>query len=134
MLQNILIALILTGSAWAMHLEYLNVDIAEDELHENLDVLARSHGSLNKTDLLTLEALFPGSCWACKWVVTTLKRQLGSKANADTIKIGLSQICNQIGLLKSVCLQLVSQYTDVLIEELSTTDGPGTVCANIGIC
>uniref|UniRef100_A0A4W4H7C5 Saposin B-type domain-containing protein n=1 Tax=Electrophorus electricus TaxID=8005 RepID=A0A4W4H7C5_ELEEL len=113
----------LCSSAWAMHLEYLK------------DILVSSRGSLDQTDLLTPEVKLPGACWACKWIIKTLKRQLGTETNMDNIKIGLNQVfCDQIGFLKFLCKPLVSKYMDVLTEELSTTDNPAIACANIGIC
>ncbi|KAK1793381.1 hypothetical protein P4O66_011759 [Electrophorus voltai] len=134
MLQNIFIALILMSSAWAMHLEYLKADFADDDLHENLDILVSSRGSLDQTDLLTPEVKLPGACWACKWIIKTLKRQLGTETNMGAIKMALNTVCDQIGFLKFLCKPLVSKYMDVLTEELSTTDNPAIACANIGIC
>uniref|UniRef100_A0A4W4GZW8 Saposin B-type domain-containing protein n=1 Tax=Electrophorus electricus TaxID=8005 RepID=A0A4W4GZW8_ELEEL len=105
----------LCSSAWAMHLEYLKADFADDDLNENLVKL-------------------PGACWACKWIIKTLKRQLGTETNMGAIKMALNTVCDQIGFLKFLCKPLVSKYMDVLTEELSTTDNPAIACANIGIC
>ncbi|KAK1793382.1 hypothetical protein P4O66_011760 [Electrophorus voltai] len=117
-----------------MHLEYLKADFAEDDLHENLDFLISSHGSLDQTVLLTPAVKFPGVCWACKWLIKTIQMQLGPNAPADAIKMALNAVCDQIGFLRFLCKPLVSKYMDVLTEELSTHDTPAVACANIGIC
>ncbi|XP_066541774.1 uncharacterized protein [Hoplias malabaricus] len=54
------------------------------------------------------EAELPGKCWACKWAMRKLKRTLGNRASQP--------------------------YTETLIEELSTSDDPATICRNVGFC
>ncbi|XP_056332332.1 antimicrobial peptide NK-lysin-like [Danio aesculapii] len=76
----------------------------------------------------------PGMCWVCKWALGKLKKKISNGATQDEIKVQLSQVCDQIGFLKSVCRGFVNKYMDVLIEELSTTDNARTICANISVC
>ncbi|KAL7873190.1 hypothetical protein AOLI_G00122610 [Acnodon oligacanthus] len=127
MLRNILITFFLIDSGCAMHLEYLKVDSDEEPLHESL-------ATDQAEDLPMPGAAFPGKCWACKWAMKKLKQSLSSDASVGIIKEQLRGVCNNIGFLKSICKGIVNRNLDVLTEELSTTDDPITICANIGVC
>uniref|UniRef100_A0AAR2LWM9 Saposin B-type domain-containing protein n=1 Tax=Pygocentrus nattereri TaxID=42514 RepID=A0AAR2LWM9_PYGNA len=127
MLRNILITFLLIDSGCAMHLEYLKVESDEEPLHESL-------AADQAEDMPMPGAVFPGKCWACKWAMGKLKQSLSSDASVGMIKEKLRGVCNSIGFLKSICRGIVNRYLDVLTEELSTTDDPATICANIGIC
>ncbi|XP_060789076.1 antimicrobial peptide NK-lysin-like [Neoarius graeffei] len=127
MLWKLLVASFFLGSACAMHLEYLKVDSA-GELAFTLDSTDQDE------DLLMPEEQLPGVCWACKWVMRKLKKQLGNKADVATTKEKLTQVCDSIGFLRSLCKKMIRKYLDVLVEELSTSDGPETACVNIGVC
>uniref|UniRef100_A0AAR2LDB9 Saposin B-type domain-containing protein n=1 Tax=Pygocentrus nattereri TaxID=42514 RepID=A0AAR2LDB9_PYGNA len=127
MLRNILITFLLIDSGCAMHLEYLKVESDEEPLHESL-------AADQAEDLPMPGAAFPGVCWACKWAMGKLKQSLRSDATVGMIKEKLRDVCNGIGFLKYICKGIVNRYLDVLTEELSTTDSPRTICANIGVC
>ncbi|XP_072546492.1 antimicrobial peptide NK-lysin-like [Salminus brasiliensis] len=124
MLKNVLFTFLLIGTACAMHLEYLKID---EEHLESLDVT-------ESEDLQMPGAELPGKCWACKWAMKKLKRSLGSDAGTEAVKASLYKVCDGIGFLKSMCKRMINQYFDVLVEELSTTDNPATICSNIGLC
>ncbi|KAK3563638.1 hypothetical protein QTP86_031877 [Hemibagrus guttatus] len=111
-----------------MHLEYMKIGYAEELLDESLDF-----GNQDE-DLLKSEAQLPGACWACKWAMKKVKKQIGNSANVDTIKEKVLKVCDSIGFLKSICRKFINKYLDTLVEELSTTDDPRTICVNIGIC
>ncbi|XP_026789995.1 antimicrobial peptide NK-lysin-like isoform X2 [Pangasianodon hypophthalmus] len=123
MFWNLLIASFFIGSACAMHLEYLKVDSAEEPLVGTLD-----------EDLPMPEEQLPGVCWACEWAMKKVKRHLADNANADMIKAELTKVCDSIGFLRSLCKTMINRYLDILVEELSTTDNPRRICANIGVC
>ncbi|XP_065109987.1 antimicrobial peptide NK-lysin-like isoform X2 [Paramisgurnus dabryanus] len=76
----------------------------------------------------------PGVCWACKWAMRNVKKKISNGATQDDIKSQLAMVCDQMGFLKSLCRSMVSKYTGVLVEELSTSDDPTTICVNVGIC
>ncbi|XP_034431991.1 antimicrobial peptide NK-lysin [Hippoglossus hippoglossus] len=76
----------------------------------------------------------PGKCWACKWALKKVKRVIGPNATAEAVKSQLNSICNEIGLLKSVCRKFVKVHLGELIEELTTTDDVETICVNAGAC
>lgn len=46
----------------------------------------------------------------------------------------LKSVCDQIGLLKSLCRKFVKMHLGELIEELTTTDDVRTICVNTGAC
>ncbi|KAL7862092.1 hypothetical protein SRHO_G00135330 [Serrasalmus rhombeus] len=127
MLRNILLAFLFIGTACAMHLEYLKVDSDEEQVDTSLAV-----GQAE--DMPIPEAMLPGQCWACKWAVKKVKKHLGDKAKAEEIKQKLLRVCDGIGFLKDLCKKMINKSLGVLIEELSTSDDPATVCANIGAC
>ncbi|XP_016395138.1 antimicrobial peptide NK-lysin-like [Sinocyclocheilus rhinocerous] len=76
----------------------------------------------------------PGMCWACKWSMKKLKKQISNGATPDDIKKKLEMVCDEIGFLKSLCRKFVNKYKDTLVEELSTTEDTETICINIGVC
>uniref|UniRef100_A0A672S7X4 Saposin B-type domain-containing protein n=1 Tax=Sinocyclocheilus grahami TaxID=75366 RepID=A0A672S7X4_SINGR len=75
----------------------------------------------------------PGMCWACKWSMKKLKKQISNGATPDDIKKKLGMVCDEIGFLKSLCRKFVNKYKDTLVEELSTNDDAETICINIGV-
>uniref|UniRef100_A0A4W4GZW3 Saposin B-type domain-containing protein n=1 Tax=Electrophorus electricus TaxID=8005 RepID=A0A4W4GZW3_ELEEL len=131
MLQNILICVLFACSACAMHLEYLKIESAEDDLLNS--VLDQYYESEGLSETLPKTGADP-FCWACKWVVKKVKKHLITNAKAEVIKNKLLQVCDQIRLMKTKCKKMVTKYMDVLTDELSTTDDPQTVCINVGIC
>ncbi|KAM9466814.1 antimicrobial peptide NK-lysin-like [Clarias gariepinus] len=128
MFWNLLVASFVIGSACAIHLEYLKVDSDEELLDGSLDSVDL------KKDLQIPEEQLPGACWACKWAMGKLKRQLGNNSNQDTIRQAVASVCDAIGFLRFLCRKIINKYMDVLVEELSTTDNPARICANVGIC
>ncbi|KAK2825982.1 hypothetical protein Q5P01_020196 [Channa striata] len=76
----------------------------------------------------------PGVCWACKWALNKVKKVLGKNATAESIKGKLMSVCNEIGLLKSMCRKFVNTHLGELVEELTTTDDVRTICVNAGAC
>uniref|UniRef100_A0A8C1G774 Saposin B-type domain-containing protein n=1 Tax=Cyprinus carpio TaxID=7962 RepID=A0A8C1G774_CYPCA len=120
MLWRIVLITLLISSVCALHLEMHKEESIGNEFEE-------SSGEIETEQL-------PGKCWACKWVMRKLKKQISNGATPDDIKTKLGMVCDEIGFLKSICRKLVNQYTDTLVEELSTTDDTRTICANIGVC
>ncbi|GAA6109459.1 uncharacterized protein LOC125146025 isoform X2 [Tachysurus ichikawai] len=128
MLWNLLIASFFIGTACAVHLEYLKIDSAEEPLDGILDPVNQDE------DLPMSEVQLPGVCWACKWAMQKVKKSVSSKSSVETIKGQLAIVCDSIGFLRFICKALINKYMDTLVEELSTTDDPKTICVNIGIC
>ncbi|XP_026085988.1 antimicrobial peptide NK-lysin-like [Carassius auratus] len=120
MLRRIVLITLLISSVCALHWEMHKGDSIRNEFEE-------SSGEIETEQL-------PGKCWACKWVMKKLKKQISNGATPEDIKIKLGMICDEIGFLKSMCRNLVNQFTDILIEELSTTDDARTICTNIRVC
>ncbi|XP_051503139.1 antimicrobial peptide NK-lysin-like [Myxocyprinus asiaticus] len=121
MFRNIVLVTLLISSVCALHYE-MHKGSTGDEPEES------SGMSMAETEGL------PGVCWACKWAMRKLKKQISTGATADDIKKLLSGICDEIGFLKSMCRNFVNKFTDTLVEELSTTDNAQTICGNIGVC
>ncbi|XP_052009718.1 antimicrobial peptide NK-lysin-like isoform X2 [Xyrauchen texanus] len=121
MFRNIVLATLLISSVCALHYE-MHKGLTGDEHEES------SGESMEETEEL------PGVCWACKWAMRKLKKHISTGTNANDIKKQLSDVCDEIGFLKSLCKNLVHKYTDMLVEELSTTDDASTICVNIGVC
>ncbi|XP_059374518.1 antimicrobial peptide NK-lysin-like isoform X3 [Carassius carassius] len=120
MLRRIVLITLLISSVCALQWEMHKEDSIRNEFEE-------SSGEIETEQL-------PGKCWACKWVMKKLKKQISNGATPDDIKKKLGMICDEIGFLKSMCRKLVNQFMDILVEELSTTDDAGTICANIRVC
>ncbi|XP_062863809.1 antimicrobial peptide NK-lysin-like [Trichomycterus rosablanca] len=128
MLRNLLFASILIGTACAIHLQYLNIDSAEEDFDESLSAVSEAE------DLPMPNAQLPGVCWACEWSMKKIRKQLNNNAKMDMIRSKLKNVCNKIGFMKDKCTKMIMKYMDILIEELSTPDDPKTICINIGVC
>lgn len=102
-------------------------------------------------------------CWACKWALKKVKKIIGNNVTSEVtywtskvqrggrscwkeqqcdffcplcqvIKTKLMSICDQMGLLKSLCRKFVKGHLGVLIEELTTSDDVRTICVNTRAC
>ncbi|ROJ78830.1 Antimicrobial peptide NK-lysin [Anabarilius grahami] len=120
MLRSIILVTLLISSVCAFHWEMHKEESNENEIEE-------SSGDIQTEQL-------PGMCWACKWAMKKVKKQISNGATQDEIKKKLSMVCDQIGFLKSLCRKFVNKYIDTLVEELSTTDDARTICVNISVC
>ncbi|XP_030574489.1 antimicrobial peptide NK-lysin-like [Archocentrus centrarchus] len=114
------LCLVAACSVRAVHGRTLEVSIDDEE---DLDVEV----SMDASGL-------PGKCWACKWILNKVKKLAGPNATAESLSSKLSSICDEIGLLKSVCRKFVKVHLGELIEELTTTDDVRTICVNMGAC
>ncbi|XP_058606436.1 antimicrobial peptide NK-lysin-like [Onychostoma macrolepis] len=120
MLRSIVLIALLISSVCALQWEMHKEESTGNELEEG-------SGEIQTEQL-------PGTCWACKWVMKKLKKQISNGATPDDIKKKLGMVCDEIGFLKSLCRKFVNKYTDTLIEELSTTDDARTICVNVTVC
>ncbi|XP_072555482.1 antimicrobial peptide NK-lysin-like [Paramormyrops kingsleyae] len=95
---------------------------------------------INETseDFQELEALLeeqlPGLCWACKWIVQKARKLIGDNKTPENAKDVLNQMCDKIGFLRGLCKRFLSKVSDMLVEELSTTDSPQQACINLNAC
>ncbi|XP_016395172.1 antimicrobial peptide NK-lysin-like [Sinocyclocheilus rhinocerous] len=120
MLRSIILIALLISSVCALHWEMRKEEFTGNELEED-------SGEIQTEQL-------PGMCWACKWAMKKVKKQISNGATPDDIKKKLGMVCDEIGFLKSLCRKFVNKYTDTLVEELSTTDDARTICVNITVC
>ncbi|KAG7224184.1 hypothetical protein INR49_019919 [Caranx melampygus] len=120
----IILCIMVTCSVWAVDGRSFEVAI-DDQEQEEVEV---------EVDISVQAGKIPGVCWACKWALNKVKKSIGSNASAESIKSKLSAVCDQIGLLKSVCRKFVQKHLGELIEELTTTDDVRTICVNIKAC
>ncbi|XP_056623087.1 prosaposin-like [Triplophysa dalaica] len=120
MLRNIIFIACLLCSVCAAHWEIREVESSED-----VDDMP--------ADGMTKQKL-PGLCWVCKWVMNKVKKRVTVNSTPDEIKTKLFATCDQIGFMKKECKKFIQKYMSTLVEELSTTDGPKTICTSIRAC
>ncbi|XP_067312067.1 antimicrobial peptide NK-lysin-like [Pseudorasbora parva] len=120
MLRNIILVTLLISSVCALHWDMHKEESNGNEIEE-------SSGDIPTEEL-------PGMCWACKWAMNKLKKQISNGTTKEDIKKKLSMVCDEIGFLKFLCRKFVNTYMDTLVEELSTTDNARTICVNISVC
>ncbi|XP_062296358.1 NK-lysin tandem duplicate 4 isoform X2 [Scomber scombrus] len=119
----LLVCVLVACSVWTVHGRSFTVNIDdEDQVDVNVDVDVE------------VSAQLPGVCWACKWALNKVKKTAGNNATVEKFKSKLLSVCNQIGLLKSLCKKFVKQHLGELIEELTTTDDVRTICVNTKAC
>ncbi|XP_051246575.1 NK-lysin tandem duplicate 4 isoform X1 [Dicentrarchus labrax] len=114
----LLVCILVTCSVWTVHGRNIKVK-TDDQVDVQISVEA---GKL------------PGLCWACKWALKKVKKVMGPNATAENMTPKLLAVCDQIGLLKSLCRKFVKKHLGELIEELTTTDDVKTICVNTGAC
>ncbi|XP_065105096.1 antimicrobial peptide NK-lysin-like [Paramisgurnus dabryanus] len=123
MLRFIVLVTLLVSSVCALQREMDNDVLTEKELEEiYAEFLAKTGHKL------------PGMCWACKWAMGKIKKHVSVTTNQGDIRKMLNKVCDDIGFLKFLCKGIVSRFLGTLIEEISTTDDPATICSNIGVC
>ncbi|XP_035850858.1 NK-lysin tandem duplicate 4 [Sander lucioperca] len=116
----LLVCILITCSVWTVHGGSFEVNIDDQEQME--------------VDISVKAGKLPGVCWACNWALKKVKKLAGRNATVEKLTSKLNSICNQIGLLKSLCHKFVKTHLPELIEELTTTDDVKTICVNTGAC
>nr|QEM39061.1 NK-lysin [Sebastiscus marmoratus] len=116
----LLVCILATCSVWTVHGRSFEISIDDQEQVE--------------VDISVNAGKLPGVCWACKWALNKVKKAVGNNATAEKLKSKLMSVCDQIGLLKSLCRKFVKVHLPELIEELTTTDNVKTICVNTGAC
>ncbi|KAI7804962.1 prosaposin-like [Triplophysa rosa] len=119
MLRNVFLITLLICSACAVHWEIREVASSDD-----VDEMPADRMTGRK----------PGVCWVCKWVVKKVKKSISTTSTPDEIKNKLLDACDQSGFLKAQCKSLVSKDSSTLVEEISTSDDPNTICTNLNVC
>lgn len=116
----LLVCILATCSVWTVHGRNIKVNTDDqEEVDVEISVKARK---------------LPGLCWACKWALNKVKKVIGPNVTAEKVKSKLLPVCNEIGLLKSLCQKFVKKHLAELIEELTTSDDVRTICVNTGAC
>ncbi|XP_039642666.1 antimicrobial peptide NK-lysin-like [Perca fluviatilis] len=116
----LLVCILVTCSVWTVHGGSFEVSIDDQE---QVDV-----------DISVKASKLPGVCWACNWALKKVKKQVGRNGTVEKLTSMLNSICDQIGLLKSLCRKFVKTHLPELVEELTTTDDVRTICVNAGAC
>nr|ARS25035.1 NK-lysin [Lateolabrax japonicus] len=119
----LLVCLLVTCSVWTVHGRSLEVKIDEIDDVEQLEA-----------EISVEAGRLPGICWGCKWALNKLKKSIGPNATAEKLTSKLKSVCNEMGLLKSLCHKFVTKHLGKLVEELTTTDDVRTICVNTGAC
>ncbi|XP_076013667.1 antimicrobial peptide NK-lysin-like [Genypterus blacodes] len=116
----LLVCFLMTCSVWTVYGRCIEVDDSDQE---------------DMNDEISLEASkLPGLCWACKWALNKVKKELSDNSTVEQVSSKLKGVCNQIGLLKSKCRSFVQKRLEELVEELTTTDDVRTICVNMKAC
>ncbi|KAM8736734.1 antimicrobial peptide NK-lysin-like [Acanthopagrus schlegelii] len=82
------------------------------------------------------KAAFPGVCRGCVFIVSWVKKHLGSDHSKKKIRQLLDKACNwlKIKFLRSGCQKIMRKFRDKLIDAIRTLDSPKTVCVKLKIC
>ncbi|XP_065110012.1 antimicrobial peptide NK-lysin-like isoform X3 [Paramisgurnus dabryanus] len=121
MLRFIILVTLLVSSACALQWKIYREELIGNEESSDEVIVKMNQG-------------LPGVCWVCKWAMKKVKKKISNGTTADDIKNKLTRVCDWIGFLKIMCKSLVNKYVGTLVEELSTSDNPATICINIGVC
>ncbi|KAF3845372.1 hypothetical protein F7725_008535 [Dissostichus mawsoni] len=116
----LIVCILVTCSVWTIHGRSIEVNIDDQEPGE--------------MEISVEAGKLPGVCWACKWALNKVKKAVGRNATVEKLKSKLTAVCNEIGLLKSLCRKFIKSRLSDLIEELTTTDDVRTICVNTKAC
>uniref|UniRef100_A0A8C4D7S8 Saposin B-type domain-containing protein n=1 Tax=Dicentrarchus labrax TaxID=13489 RepID=A0A8C4D7S8_DICLA len=76
------------------------------------------------------DRVFPGSCTACKFIASKVKKHLGR----DHSKL-LNRACNGVKIiLRSACKSIVNKFQQKLINALTKLKSPREICVYLKLC
>ncbi|XP_035529581.1 antimicrobial peptide NK-lysin-like [Morone saxatilis] len=79
--------------------------------------------------------VFPGSCTACKFIVSKVKKHLGSDHSKNKIKELLNRACNGVKrILRSACKSIVNKFQQKLINALTKLKSQREICVYLKLC
>ncbi|XP_029317047.1 uncharacterized protein LOC115027710 [Cottoperca gobio] len=116
----LLVCILVTCSVWTVNGRSFEVNVDDQEPVE--------------VEISVKAGKLPGVCWACKWALNKVKKVAGRNATVEKLTSKLKVVCDQIGLLKSLCRKFVTKHLAELIEELTTTDDVKTICVYTRAC
>uniref|UniRef100_A0A4W5LXD2 Saposin B-type domain-containing protein n=1 Tax=Hucho hucho TaxID=62062 RepID=A0A4W5LXD2_9TELE len=100
------------------------------------------HGHSQEDDLDDLEAqldkrmaqqLF-GTCWMCEKALKKVKTYMSTSSRQEEMKQKLLSFCNKLRIGKSICEDLVKKHFQVMIDELTRSDGVRNICVDFKAC
>uniref|UniRef100_A0A4W5LUK4 Saposin B-type domain-containing protein n=1 Tax=Hucho hucho TaxID=62062 RepID=A0A4W5LUK4_9TELE len=75
-----------------------------------------------------------GTCGVCKKALNKLKTYISTSSRQEEIKQKLLSFCNKLPIGKSICEDLVKKHFQVMIDELTRSDGVRTICVDFKAC
>ncbi|XP_070776819.1 uncharacterized protein [Enoplosus armatus] len=95
------------------------------------------HNVRERADRRTEEdGAFPGSCRACKSIVSKVKQKIGGDRSKAKIRQLLNNVCNRVKcrLIRSACKTIVRKFKNKLIDAIATLGSPCTICVKLKLC
>uniref|UniRef100_A0A673CWH4 Saposin B-type domain-containing protein n=1 Tax=Sphaeramia orbicularis TaxID=375764 RepID=A0A673CWH4_9TELE len=78
---------------------------------------------------------FPGSCRACKFIVSKVQQEMGKDSSKAKISRLLMKTCDQIPrCLRSACRKLIQKFQNKLTDALAHPGNPRRVCRQLKLC
>ncbi|XP_030299164.1 antimicrobial peptide NK-lysin [Sparus aurata] len=81
-------------------------------------------------------AAIPGLCKGCVWIVSAVKKRLGSDHSKEKIRQLLDKACNWLKskVLRSGCQRVMRKFRDKLINAIEGLDSPRNICVKLKAC
>nr|XP_019940439.1 PREDICTED: prosaposin-like [Paralichthys olivaceus] len=107
----------------------------EDDFTSQLKLHVRKRATHHEEQILRNGA-FPGSCRACTFVVTKVKKWLGKDSSKEKIDRLLNKACNGIKckLIRQACNKIIGHFKRKLIDSIAHHENPKAICVKAKLC
>ncbi|XP_067468147.1 antimicrobial peptide NK-lysin-like [Thunnus thynnus] len=73
-------------------------------------------------------------CLACKDFVTKVREKLGGNNSKEEIKKQVDRFCNEPGLTRQTCKDIIKKSKDILIDGIAKGETPEKICKDLSYC
>ncbi|XP_067468146.1 prosaposin-like isoform X2 [Thunnus thynnus] len=77
---------------------------------------------------------FGAKCEVCKNIVSEVQKKLGGNNSKEEIKKQMDGSCNEPGLLRQECKNIIKESKDKLIDGIAKGETPEKICKDLSYC
>ncbi|XP_067468074.1 antimicrobial peptide NK-lysin-like [Thunnus thynnus] len=77
---------------------------------------------------------FGAKCEVCKNIVSEVQKKLGGNQLKEEIKKQVDGSCNEPGLLRRACKDVIKESKDKLIDGIAKGETPEKICKDLSYC
>ncbi|XP_042292511.1 antimicrobial peptide NK-lysin-like [Thunnus maccoyii] len=73
-------------------------------------------------------------CLACKKIVSDVQKKLGGNNSKEEVKKQVDGSCNEPGILRQACKDIIRKPKDELIDGIAKGETPEKICKDVSYC